>query len=130
MSINGSCLCGHCGYETASEPLNVRACHCQNCQRATGAPFYARVLVPLDEVDMSGPIGWYHSSPEVRRGFCKDCGTTLFSERASLNAVGLSIGSIHEPGRFRPTMHIWTRNKQPWVEIEQGIPRYEEGAPA
>ena len=73
-AIEGGCLCGACRYETDAVPINVRACHCRICQKATGAPFYARVMVPLDAVRLAGPIGWYHSSDEVRRGFCTRCG--------------------------------------------------------
>jgi len=116
-------------YETAAEPINVRACHCHKCQRATGAPVYARVLVALDTVTMSGPIGWYPSSPDLRRGFCQICGTTLFSERASANAIGLAMGSLNHPERFAPTMHIWTASKQPWVEIGAGVAQFEQAAP-
>jgi hypothetical protein len=101
-AIEGGCLCGACRYETEATPLNVRACHCHICQKATGAPFYARVAVPLDRVAISGPVGWYHSSPELRRGFCPRCGTTLFSERAAANMLGLTMGSLDDPALFAP----------------------------
>ena len=129
MTIMGGCLCGRCSYATDAEPINVRACHCHACQRATGAPFYARVLVPLDTVTMAGPIGWHHSSPELRRGFCQSCGTTMFSERESANAIGLTMGSLNDPDSFSPTMHIWTSCKQAWVEIGSGVPQFEEAPP-
>ena len=55
-SIGGGCLCGSCRYSSDGEPINVRACHCHRCQKATGAPFYARVLVARDSVKMDGRI--------------------------------------------------------------------------
>lgn len=128
--ITGGCLCGACRYETAAAPLDVRTCHCTLCQKTTGAPFYARVRVPLDTVSMSGPIGWFHSSPPVRRGFCTQCGTRLFSERASTNVIGLSMGSLDEPDRFSPTEHIWVSKKQAWLKFADDLPCYPEGAPA
>jgi hypothetical protein len=125
--ISGSCLCGACSYTTMAAPLNIRACHCRNCQKATGAAFYARVMVPLDEVAIDGPVGWYESTPGVRRGFCLQCGTTLFSERANANVVGLSFGSLDEPDRFFPTEHIWTSRKQAWLELADDLPHHLEG---
>ena len=128
--ITGGCLCGACRYETIAEPIDVRVCHCTLCQKATGAAFYARVRVPLDSVAMSGPLGWHHSTEPVRRGFCTQCGTTLFSERQSANVAGLSMGSLDDPGRFQPTEHIWVSSKQAWVVLEDGLPQYDEGVPA
>lgn len=122
--IQGGCLCGACRYETSATPINVRACHCRICQKATGAPFYARVLVPLDALRFSGPVTWFSSSAEVRRGFCSCCGTTLFSERAQAGVIGLTMGSLDNPDRFRPTEHIWVASKQAWVKLADDLPRH------
>ncbi|WP_404709918.1 GFA family protein [Sphingomonas sp. MMS24-J13] len=131
IAIQGGCLYGECRYETDAEPINVRACHCHRCQKATGAPFYARVAVPLDRVTYSGPVGWYHSSPALRRGFCMRCGTTLFSERAAANVMGLTMGSLDDLGLFKPESHIWLSSKQPWVALaDDDVPHYRENPPA
>ncbi len=127
-SITGGCLCGACSYSSGAEPIDVRACHCRLCQKATGAPFYARVRVPLDQVKINGPVRWYASSEGLRRGFCPDCGTTLFSERAAANSIGLTMGSLDDPDRFRPTDHIWVSSKQAWLILADDPPCHE-GAP-
>ncbi len=126
-TITGGCLCGACRYETAAEPINVRACHCRACQKATGGPFYARVLASAEGLRISGPVGWHQSSADVRRGFCTTCGATLFSERFSIGAIGLSMGTLDDPGRFRPTEHIWVSAMQPWIVLDDGLPRHAEG---
>ncbi|HEX5537623.1 MAG TPA: GFA family protein [Sphingobium sp.] len=128
--ITGSCLCGACRYTAAAEPIDIRACHCKLCQKATGAPMYARVRVPLDQVTITGPVGWYNSSPDLRRGFCPKCGTSLFSERASANSIGLCMGSLDDPDRFSPTEHIWVSRKQSWLTLTDDLPCHEEGPPA
>lgn len=128
--ISGGCLCGACTYQTQAEPLDIRACHCKLCQKATGAPFYARIRVPLDQVTITGPVGWYHSSETLRRGFCPHCGTSLFSERASANSIGLCMGSLDDPDRFRPSEHIWVSRKQAWLTLAGDLPCHEEGPPA
>ncbi len=128
-TITGGCLCGACRYETDAAPVNIRACHCRMCQKAIGASFNARVLVPLDSMAITGPVGWYQSSDVLRRGFCTVCGTTLFSERASGNVIGLTMGSLDDPDRFDPDEHIWVSSKQAWLELGEDVPCYEEGAP-
>lgn len=122
-------MCGACRYETRAEPINIRACHCRMCQKAIGASFNARVLVPLDSLTIEGPVGWYQSSELLRRGFCTQCGTTLFSERQSANAIGLTMGSLDDPDRFMPAEHIWTSSQQAWLTLTDDLPGYEEGPP-
>lgn len=129
VMIEGGCLCGACRYGTNTAPLNVRVCHCHRCQKATGAAFYARVMVPLDGLVISGPVGWLSADSGIRRGFCAQCGTTLFSERRSAGTIGLSMGSLDCPERFEPTEHIWTSSKQPWLVLNDGKPQYPEGPP-
>jgi hypothetical protein len=127
--FGGGCMCGACRYEARAEPINIRTCHCRMCQKAIGASFNARVLVPLDSLTMNGPVGWYHSSELLRRGFCTQCGTTLFSERGSANVIGLTMGSLDDPDRFDPTEHIWISSKQAWLALTDDLPCYEEGPP-
>jgi len=128
--IAGGCLCGACRYETSATPINVRACHCRLCQKAIGASFNARVLVSLDSLTIDGPVGWFASSEALRRGFCTQCGTTLFSERASGNVIGLTMGSLDKPDRHVPAEHIWTASKQAWLTLADDLPCWEEGPPA
>jgi hypothetical protein len=130
LPIAGGCLCGACRYETSAEPINIRACHCRLCQKAIGASFNARVLVPLDTLAVDGPVGWFSSSDALERGFCPRCGTTLFSKRASANIVGLTMGSLDDPDRFFPAEHIWVSSKQAWLTLADDLPCHEEGAPA
>jgi len=127
QTITGGCLCGACRYETDAEPINVRACHCRACQKATGGPFYARVLVPTTDVTISGPVRWFASSQDVRRGFCPQCGPTLFSERLSIGAIGLTMGTLDEPARFQPAEHICILAKQPWIVLQDDLPQHPEG---
>lgn len=127
--IKGGCLCGACRYVAQGEPINVRICHCRLCQKAIGAAFNGRMLYRRDQVELIGPIGRANSSPELARGFCTQCGTTLLSEREKVGVIGLTCGSLDDPDVFRPTEHIWTSSKQAWVKLDDGLPQYEEGAP-
>jgi hypothetical protein len=125
----GGCLCGACRYGATGEPVNVRVCHCRLCQRAIGAAFNARALFRLDQVTLSGPIGRHNSSDAITRGFCTRCGTTVYSAREEAGLIGLTLGSLDDPGRWAPTAHIWVSSRQPWLVLADGLPQYPEGAP-
>lgn len=129
MRYEGGCLCGAVRYTAEGEPVNERICHCRLCQRAIGAAFNARILFRIDQVSFEGEAKTANSSPDLERGFCPRCGTTLFSRRASAGIMGLTTGSLDDPSVFRPQMHIFTASKQPWVEIDDGLPRHEAAPP-
>jgi len=86
-------------------------------------------MVPLVGLTIDGPVGWMSADSGIRRGFCKECGTTLFSERQSAGTIGLSMGSLDKPELFEPTAHIWTSSKQAWLLLNDGRPQYLEGPP-
>lgn len=125
----GGCLCGRVRYRAEGEPVNERICHCRLCQRAIGAAFNARILFRIEAVAVEGPVATANSSPDLQRGFCPECGTTLFSRRDATGVIGLTTGSLDDPSLFRPQMHIWTASRQPWVRIEDGLPQYEGSPP-
>lgn len=127
-SYRGGCLCGAVRYRAEGQPINERICHCRLCQKAIGASFNARVLFGLNAVTLEGPVATANSSPDLERGFCPNCGTTIFSRRPAAGIIGLTSGSLDDPGMFSPQMHIWTASRQSWVKLDDGLPQYE-GAP-
>ncbi len=76
-SIKGQCLCGGVAFTTpAIERLDV--CHCNMCRRWTGGPFIGadyRSAITLTRTDT---LAWYDSSEWAKRGFCSNCGSSLF----------------------------------------------------
>ena len=79
-------------YAPTSTPINERICHCRLCQKAIGAAFNARVLFRIDDVTIEGPLATVNTSPDLKRGFCPSCGTTMFSRRDSAGIIGITTG--------------------------------------
>src|SRR4051794_29032619 len=80
----GGCLCGGVRYEVSGPLRPVVNCHCGQCRRTHGH-FSAYTEAPrraLSLVEVSS-LRWYRSSPQVRRGFCSNCGASLFWERTN-----------------------------------------------
>lgn len=129
--LTGGCLCGAVRYRADGEPINVRACHCTNCQKATGGAFYARALYPQGAVTIEGETSAYPSSDRVERVFCPRCGATLFSRAIDgRGVIGVSLATLDEPGALAPDEHIFVDEKQPWLHLDDGLPQYPRYAPA
>lgn len=128
--LTGGCLCGGVRYAVRGEGINHRICHCRLCQKAIGAAFNARVLARIDDVSVDGACAWFASSEDLERGFCPRCGCTLFSRRASAGVMGMTAGSLDDPTRFRPDMHIWVSSRPPWVVISDGLPQHPGALPS
>ncbi len=75
----GGCQCGAVRYRVTGELGNAGICHCRMCQKASGNAALPLVSVPAGNLQWTrGEPAEFRSSPPVRRGFCKDCGTPLY----------------------------------------------------
>ena len=77
MSHEGRCLCGAVSFTAEAVDPHVHACHCSMCRNWTGGPMMAAsatgVVFQGDE-----HLGVYQSSDWAERGFCRQCGTSLY----------------------------------------------------
>jgi hypothetical protein len=111
MIREGGCLCGAVRFKAEGEPVNVRICHCRNCQKAMGSPFFARALFPQSALTVEGDTASYASSEALDRVFCKSCGTRLFSRRRNGTVAGVALAAFDDRHAFAPTEHIWVAEK-------------------
>ena len=130
MIREGGCLCGAVRFRCEGEPINVRTCHCRNCQKAMGSPFFARALFPQTALSVEGETDRYPSSPTLERVFCKTCGTRLFAWRSNGTAAGVALATFDDRNAFAPTEHIWVAEKMDWVKLDDGLPQYAGMPPA
>ena len=128
----GGCLCGAVRYEARGVPRYLCFCHCESCRRAFGAPLVPWATFARAELNITrGTLTQYRSSAGVLRGFCAACGSSLtYLNEARAEDIDLALASLDEPGALAPTMHMWVKDKLPWVSIEDGLPRYPAGLPA
>ena len=129
MIREGGCLCGAVRFRAEGEPLNVRVCHCRNCQKAMGSPFFARAMFEQRALEIEGDTARYASSAALERVFCRSCGTRLFSRRTDGTVVGIALAVFDDRNAFAPTEHIWVSEKIAWVRLDDGLPQYAQTRP-
>jgi hypothetical protein len=129
MVREGGCLCGAVRFRTHGEPINLRVCHCRNCQKATGAPFFARALFAQQAIEVEGETGHHASSEALDRVFCRSCATQLFSWRRNGTVAGVALAAFDDRNALAPTEHIWVSEKIDWVRLNDGLTQYSQGVP-
>jgi hypothetical protein len=127
--LGGGCLCGAVRFVARGEPVNVAFCHCRTCQKAMGAPFFARALYRADRVTVSGATARFASSPELWRVFCPACGTTLFGARQDGGHMGIALAAFDDQAALTPTHHFFVESQAPWARIDDDLPQYPQWAP-
>ena len=120
----GGCLCGAVRFETTGEPLNVRLCHCRQCQRAMGSPFFARALFPQSRIRITGATAGHATSPGLERRFCPACGCRIMASRTDGSRSGLALALFDDPDAFSPECHMFTAEKVGWLKLADGLPQY------
>jgi hypothetical protein len=70
---------------------------------------------------------WRKSSPGVTRGHCPDCGSSITYENESRpGEIDITLNSLDDPRGPTLRAHIWTEDKQPWLQIGDELPVYEK----
>jgi hypothetical protein len=129
--LEGGCACGSVRYRLADDPLFVHCCHCLNCQRQTGSAFVVNALIETGCVEVvSGEPAAIDvardEGPPQRIWRCPECQVAVYSRYSRDEFRYVRGGTLDEPSRVRPDVHIYTRSKLPWVALPDGVPAFEE----
>ncbi len=131
--ITGGCLCGQVRYSISAKSVGSGNCHCRSCQKAVGAAYLAALFVPTNALDITGIYKEFAtvaaSGNQVYRGFCPECGTTLFGRNTGHPEIRpVSAASLDDPSIFQPHVDFWVADAQPWDYMNPDLPKFEENA--
>lgn len=133
QDFEGGCTCGALRYRMTRQPLIVHCCHCRWCQRETGASFALNAMIESSGLvlDRGSPeaVETPSASGKGQRILrCPTCRVALWSHYAGAgDAISfVRVGTLDNPDRLPPDIHIFTSTKQPWVVLTPGIPAVEE----
>jgi hypothetical protein len=122
--LTGGCLCGAIRYTVSAPITELRACHCGDCQKASGTAGSVNAVIPSTAFKLTqGTPRCYaltaDSGRKLHRYFCGDCGSPIYSQRpAAPEMVVVRAGTLDAAGDMKITANIWTKSARPWAYID------------
>jgi len=136
--FEGGCDCRAVRYRLRSTPLFVNCCHCRWCQRESGSAFALNAMIEAERVQLiAGEVDVVDTPSNSGKGQkiarCPRCRIAVWSHYAGAgDAVSfVRVGTLAEPDRLPPDIHIFTASKQPWVVLPPrtpAVPAYYKAA--
>lgn len=133
FSAEGGCDCRYLRYRLETRPLFVHCCHCRWCQRESGAAFALNTMIEAEHVSLlSGQPELVDTPSASGKGQkiarCPRCRLAVWSHYASAGPLlsFIRVGTLDEPDRLPPDIHIFTASKQTWVLLPPGTPAVPE----
>lgn len=133
FEISGRCTCGEIRYRMIAQPLFVHCCHCRWCQRETGSAFALNAMIEakyvvLDQGVPEAVLTPSQSGKGQKISRCPTCRVAVWSNYAGAgDAIHfVRVGTLDDPDRVPPDIHIYTDSRQPWVILPEGTPAVPE----
>ncbi len=123
--IKGRCECGQVRFEVARVRETVTVCHCSQCRRTSGH-LWAATSAPFDTLVFKEDRGltWYASSDIAERGFCQNCGSSLFYRVHQEPGIGIAAGCLDDTDQLRLDKHIFVADKGSYYDISDDMPQF------
>ncbi len=100
-------------------------CHCSECLRWHGAPCPATAAAREDFVLVEQRGLRWIDSPEsdahARRGFCGECGSSMFWDAPGRETVSIAAGVLDQPTGLRTIGQIYTEQAGDWYELDPSL---------
>lgn len=132
-TARGSCLCGAIAFEVSLPLAGMRACHCSRCRRRSGSSWFVGLTC------QPGALRFERGAHAITRwhmpgtryyaaSFCGECGA--LAPAVLPTGIFLAAGCLDSDPGARALCHVYYGSRAPWVEVRDGLPRFDEFAPA
>jgi hypothetical protein len=120
-SVSGRCLCGAVRYEVRGPLRDVLICHCEECRRWHGHVCAAAAARKADLLLLEKRgLRWIkspNSDAGARRGFCGECGSSLFWDPPGDETISIAAGTLDPPTGLRIIGHWYTSQASDYYDI-------------
>ena len=113
-AIEGGCLCRGVRYRLHVRPKQGSDCHCEDCRRASAAPYVTWCSVPSKAIEiLSGELRRVSYADRLR-SFASCCGTPLFiQDEVNSEWIDVTVASLDDPKTFHPGGRDMDRRQTP-----------------
>ena len=135
---NASCNCGQLHVKCVGpDPERISLCHCNLCQKQSGAAFAIQARFPREQVTIEGKSTvWKISAKEAESlpyencaslgatfHFCPVCGSTVYyTSDADAARIGIKIGTFTDPTFPAPKLSGFESYGHPWAMKAADLP--------
>ena len=131
----GHCLCGAVAYEVRGPLREVLICHCEECRRWHGHVAACTAARREDFVLVqSRGLRWIESPRSdagARRGFCGECGSSLFWDPPRRETISIAAGTLDQPTGLHVAGHWFVSQSADYAGLpDDDLPRHARSAEA
>lgn len=128
--FSGRCLCGAVSYQVRGPLREVMICHCEECRRWHGHVCATTAARREDLVLLiQRGLRWIQSprsDARARRGFCRECGSSLFWDAPGRETISIAAGTLDAPTGLRTAGHWYVSQAGDYYELpDDGLPRHQ-----
>lgn len=106
-------------------------CHCEQCRKTSGHYVAATACEPAQlALTNDDGLKWFRSSSTAQRGFCQECGSSLFWQPDHQRFWSISAGTLDRPTGLEASSHIYVHMASDYYDISDGLPQYDEDHPS
>jgi len=121
----GSCLCDLVQFKIDLPSKWVAHCHCSLCRKAHGAGYVTWLGVENNHfrfLNGETAVKWYKSSQSAKRGFCKNCGSTVFFKSTKWpGEMHIVLANMDQPIDMVPAANVNYSSHVDWMPIDKTI---------
>ncbi|MNF24435.1 Glutathione-dependent formaldehyde-activating enzyme [compost metagenome] len=120
---SGGCLCGGVTYVVVGALRDIIACHCEQCRRSSGHFVAATACRKVNfTLTNQASLKWFSCIAGFRRGFCQECGSSLFFEEQDGERMSIAAGSLDRPQGLRIAAHIYAAEAGDYYSLDERVP--------
>lgn len=123
--IEGQCICSAVRYRVQDNMAALKLCYCSFCQRASGSAHVANAFTTPDQIEwLEGKdilTTFDVPNSQVRRAFCRNCGTTLPFETRNGKFLVVLVGSLLRPPTQPVNAIVGWASRPTWYDEALGL---------
>jgi hypothetical protein len=128
LPITGRCACGGVRYAVDGRLRDIITCHCEQCRRTSGH-FVAATACRRAHFSLlkESTLKWFNAVPGFRRGFCSQCGASLFFEEVGGERISIAAGSLDQPQGLHIAAQLYTSEAGDYYALDPDVPASTHG---